>query len=513
MVTEGGQPFGQRREAVAVGPPLVLLPAGADAELEAAAADDVDRRRRASRSGPGCGTRCRRPCGRAGPAAVTIARAVIVENDSRVISSTGSGTVWKWSKTQIDSKPRRSASRASSTVRAHAAAGSQPSYSRFQPCGAMTPTCIRCRSPGRVGRVAGRGAASRRRGRLPGASLSSRACHDRPTSTPRRPARTARPVGLHVGAEPAQRAAVSHDRHDRGRTGPRRAAARAARRTRWRSGAAGGRDPRGGALRRADRRDGLRHVRARRARGRRDPRRGDARGGRGRLPVPWRPRRSSWPSTRRRAASSSGSRTRAATAATNRALEAARAAGARTAIVTASDRSPGAALADDRRHDRGARPELVPHGRLRLAAPRGRRGRGRSPGRGRGRGRDPARSWPPGPRDTASAEAMAATLADARHLIVIASGRRPDRRPRADPQDRGGGLDPDLVPRPRDVPPRAPAGDRRRRPGSCSSSPTARGRDDRVVAGPPGAGRGRRRRGPLRGDRLGRRGRRARPGD
>ena len=35
------------------------------------------------------------------------------------------------------------------------------------------------------------------------------------------------------------------------------------------------------------------------------------------------------------------------TAATNRALEAARAAGARTAIVTASDRSPGAALADE----------------------------------------------------------------------------------------------------------------------------------------------------------------------
>ena len=33
------------REAVAVGAPLVFLPAGADPELEAAAADDVDRRR------------------------------------------------------------------------------------------------------------------------------------------------------------------------------------------------------------------------------------------------------------------------------------------------------------------------------------------------------------------------------------------------------------------------------------------------------------------------------------
>ena len=75
--------------------------------------------------------------------------------------------------------------------------------------------------------------------------------------------------------------------------------------------------------------------------------------------------------------------------------------------------------------------------------------------------------------DTTSAEAMAATLADARHLIVIASGRGPDRRARADPQDRGGGLDPDRVPRPRDVPPRPPARRPTTRPGSCSSSPTA----------------------------------------
>ncbi len=45
VVTEDGEPLGQRREAVAVRPPLVFLPAGADAQLEATAADDVDGRR------------------------------------------------------------------------------------------------------------------------------------------------------------------------------------------------------------------------------------------------------------------------------------------------------------------------------------------------------------------------------------------------------------------------------------------------------------------------------------
>ena len=45
VVTERGHPLADGREAVAVRPPLLFLPAGADPELEAAAADDVDRRR------------------------------------------------------------------------------------------------------------------------------------------------------------------------------------------------------------------------------------------------------------------------------------------------------------------------------------------------------------------------------------------------------------------------------------------------------------------------------------
>ena len=67
-----------------------------------------------------------------------------LENDSNVISSVGSGTVVKWSKTQANSKPSSSAWRARSTVLAHASAGSKPSYSPFQPWGISRPTCNGC---------------------------------------------------------------------------------------------------------------------------------------------------------------------------------------------------------------------------------------------------------------------------------------------------------------------------------------------------------------------------------
>ena len=77
-------------------------------------------------------------------------------------------------------------------------------------------------------------------------------------------------------------------------------------------------------------------------------------------------------------------------------------------------------------------------------------------------------------------------------------GRRPDRRPRARAQARGGHLDPVRLAQPRDVPPRAPAGDRRRH--------RARPRHDRSPgavepgrACPPGARGRRRHRAPERG--------------
>ena len=109
------------------------------------------------------------------------------------------------------------------------------------------------------------------------------------------------------------------------------------------------------------------------------------------------------------------------TAATNRALEAGRAAGARTAIVTVSDRSPGATIADvvvtteelDQSwcHTVGYVSPLLAAAAIGAAL--------------RGVPVDAAavrRLMAEGARDTATAEAMAATLADARHVIVIASG-------------------------------------------------------------------------------------------
>ena len=63
-------------------------------------------------------------------------------NDSNVISSVGLGTVWRWSNSQIDSNPSRSACCATSTVRAQARSVSQPSYSPVHPCGTMTPSFI-----------------------------------------------------------------------------------------------------------------------------------------------------------------------------------------------------------------------------------------------------------------------------------------------------------------------------------------------------------------------------------
>ena len=131
---------------------------------------------------------------------------------------------------------------ASSIVRAQASAGSQPSYSPFQPCGAINPTCIRhsvmrCQRPARPQAVNGDGSAGE-----PAATRASRAAGRRPvregpgrilatcptgaemttepTFDPDRAAgRSRRSMGLRADAELARRAAVPHDRHDRGRTG------------------------------------------------------------------------------------------------------------------------------------------------------------------------------------------------------------------------------------------------------------------------------------------------------
>ena len=63
-------------------------------------------------------------------------------NDSKVISSVGRGTVWKWSNIQIDSKPRRFRLLRDRFGAQPRARGSHPSYSPVQPWGTITPTFI-----------------------------------------------------------------------------------------------------------------------------------------------------------------------------------------------------------------------------------------------------------------------------------------------------------------------------------------------------------------------------------
>jgi hypothetical protein len=93
---EHGEPVAGRREAVAVGVPLVLVPAGADAHLGPPAGDDVDRRGDLREVG-----------GLRYPMHVHIwprrtrdvvaANAAIRVHASCVASWVGTGTVWKWS--------------------------------------------------------------------------------------------------------------------------------------------------------------------------------------------------------------------------------------------------------------------------------------------------------------------------------------------------------------------------------------------------------------------------------
>ena len=99
----------------------------------------------------------------------------------------------------------------------------------------------------------------------------------------------------------------------------------------------------------------------------------------------------------------------------------------------------------------------------------------------------------------ATAEAIANELAGMRELIVVASGTDRTAAPRAGPQDRGGHLAADDAARARDLPPRPPAGDGRAdRPGADPRRP----RRARRPLGPGPAGDGRRgtRRHPRGGD-------------
>ena len=144
----------------------------------------------------------------------------------------------------------------------------------------------------------------------------------------------------------ALRAAVPHDRDDRGRAGHRATDPGAPRGDRRTGGGARGGRPRGGRGRRPDHRHRLRHVRACGARGGRDPARGRAGGRAAGTAAPWPRRPSSCPWTRRRPASSSASRTKAGPRRRSRRWPRPEPPARGRRLLTVSSRSPGAAEAD-----------------------------------------------------------------------------------------------------------------------------------------------------------------------
>ena len=210
----------------------------------------------------------------------------------------------------------------------------------------------------------------------------------------------------------------------------------------------------------ADGRDRLRHERARRARAVGDPSRRDARRAGRREPGPVSAQAFEAALDPQRGGLLVGVSHEGGTGATNRGDRCRPGRGRARRRRYRQRALPRRGHRRDRPGDRGARPELVPHGGLPLAVAGGRRGRGGAP-RGAGRrcgdpgaplaaasNAQPRRKRPPGASPRASAHR--------RRL-----GRGSAGRPRAGPQDRGGRLGADGLARPRDVPPRPPAGHRR----------------------------------------------------
>ena len=186
------------------------------------------------------------------------------------------------------------------------------------------------------------------------------------------------------------------------------------------------------------------------------------------------------------------------TTATMAAMAAGRGHGAATALITGSAASPAAAGADVDARDRRDGPWLVPH--RGVPVPDRRRGR-RPPRRSRA-----IRCAPEalGARVLAGIEAAHAAGPDGRRPDEVdrrddrfgdappggRHRRRPRHRARARAQGRGGGVGAVGGPRPRDVPPRPPAGDRAR-DGACPHPHRACRAGRPRQAGPPGARRGR----------------------
>src|SRR5919199_3877598 len=74
---------------------------------------------------------------------VSRARVDVIVQHSKQVSSSGVGTVWKWSKTQIESQPPSSAVRATLVMVSYCSIGSSISARSIrQPCGTKTPNLI-----------------------------------------------------------------------------------------------------------------------------------------------------------------------------------------------------------------------------------------------------------------------------------------------------------------------------------------------------------------------------------
>src|SRR5690554_1154943 len=73
---------------------------------------------------------------------VDAANAAMSDHASCVASSLGSGVVWKWSYTQIDSHGPASACAASPLMVDQWSAGSMPTRSKRQPCGTNMPNLM-----------------------------------------------------------------------------------------------------------------------------------------------------------------------------------------------------------------------------------------------------------------------------------------------------------------------------------------------------------------------------------
>ena len=202
-------------------------------------------------------------------------------------------------------------------------------------------------------------------------------------------------------------------------------------------------------------RDRLRDVRARGAGHGRDAPRRVARGRAARPRDRSRPRRSSSRRTPPAGGLVIGVSHEGGTAATIAALDAA--AGGAARGRRCSPRAPGApaaALADIVAGDRRARPQLVPHGRLRVAdRRRGGRRRGLLAGTPTGRRGAPRARSADGIEAAHASDgdghardlSIGRAIADASHLLVVGVRRGPGHGPRADAQGRGGACVPSAM--------------------------------------------------------------------